>query len=37
MVQTLESRAEILSVASSSGQIKQRFPDLATFSLLQNG
>jgi hypothetical protein len=37
MGQTLGSRAEILSVASSSGEIKQRFPDLATFPSLQLG
>jgi hypothetical protein len=29
--------AEILLVASSSGEIKQRCPDLATFPPLQNG
>lgn len=32
-VQTLGSMAEILLGASSSGEIKQRFPDLATFSI----
>ncbi|MFQ3618916.1 MAG: hypothetical protein SNJ57_19095, partial [Cyanobacteriota bacterium] len=33
--QTIGSKAEILSVASSSGAIKQHFPDLATFPPLQ--
>jgi hypothetical protein len=37
VTQTLGSSAEILLVASSSGAIKQLFPDLATFSSLQNG
>jgi hypothetical protein len=29
--------AEIILVVSSSGKIKQRYPDLATFPSLQNG